>query len=60
VPYIRKKVIVTAGTDEEFLRKVKFKINKKRVRVNRTLWGLISPVKTSLHKTQYQFQKALH
>lgn len=60
MPYIRKNVIVTAGIDEEFLRRVKFKTNKKRVRVNRTLWGLMSPVKTSLRKTQYQFQKAHH
>lgn len=60
MPYITKKVIAPEWASEEFLRKVKFRKNKKRIRINRILWGWMLPVKTNLRKTQYQFQKAHH
>lgn len=54
MPYIKENVICREGNEE--MNYQRFKINKKRVRVNRTLWNMELGEKTSLRRIRNPFQ----
>jgi hypothetical protein len=54
MPYIRANAINREGN--EVMSSLRFKSNKKRVRVNRTLWNIELGDKTTIRRTRNPFR----